>query len=74
MEVDIITYSPADVVKDFHFPRRQYRQATDRGIFFEIPYSCLLRDSNMRKKIIQMAHLYHAVGKSKVLLFDIFYL
>jgi len=65
MDIDIITYDP-DVVTDVRFNRKQYHQATDRGIFFEIPYSLMLRDSSLRKKIIHMSHLYHAIGKSKV--------
>ena len=65
MDVDIITYHPTET-KEVRFNRKHYRQATDRGIFFEIPYSFMLRDSTMRKKIIQMAHMFHSVGKSRV--------
>jgi len=66
MDVDIITYDP-EAVTEIRFNRRQYRQATARGLFFEIPYSLMLKDSSMRKKIITTSHLYHAIGKSKVL-------
>lgn len=64
MDVDIITYDP-EAVTEIRFNRRQYRQATARGLFFEIPYSLMLKDSSMRKKIITTSHLYHAIGKSK---------
>jgi len=64
MDIDIITYDP-DAVTELRFNRKQYRQATDRGIFFEIPYSAMLRDSSLRKKIIHMSHLFHSIGKSK---------
>lgn len=72
MDVDIITYHPIDT-KEVRFNRRQYHQATDRGIFFEIPYAFMLRDSSMRKKIIQISHQYHAVGKSRVRLLQASY-
>lgn len=65
MDIDVITYNPCEV-KDLRFNRRQYRQAMDRGIYFEIPYSFMLQDSTMRKRIIQMSHLYHSIGKSMV--------
>jgi hypothetical protein len=65
MDIDIITYHPTEV-KELRFNRKHYRQATERGIFFEIPYSFMLRDSTIRKKIIQMSHLYHSIGKSRV--------
>ncbi|KAI9555235.1 hypothetical protein GHT06_017750 [Daphnia sinensis] len=64
MDVDIITYHPMET-KEIRFNRRQYHQATDRGIFFEIPYAFMLRDSTMRKKIIHMSHQYHSIGKSR---------
>jgi RNase P/RNase MRP subunit p30 len=66
MDIDIITYHPTETKELLRFTRKHYRQATDRGIFFEIPYSHMLRDSSNRKKIIQISHLYHTVGKSRV--------
>lgn len=65
MDVDIISLI-SNESKEVHFNRRQYVQATDRGMYFEIPYSLMLRDTNSRRKIIQLAHSYHSVGKSKV--------
>ena len=65
MEVDIITYDPS-VATEVRFNRKQYRLAADRGIYFELSYSSMLRDSSLRKKMIYMSHLYHAIGKSKV--------
>ncbi|XP_046437836.1 ribonuclease P protein subunit p30-like [Daphnia pulex] len=65
MDIDIITYHPTETKELLRFTRKHYRQATDRGIFFEIPYSHMLRDSSNRKKIIQISHLYHTVGKSR---------
>merc|ERR1712071_690805 len=65
MEVDIITYDPS-VATEVRFNRKQYRMGADRGIYFELSYSSMLRDSSLRKKMIYMSHLYHAIGKSKV--------
>merc|ERR1712071_511659 len=49
MEVDIITYDPS-VATEVRFNRKQYRLAADRGIYFELSYSSMLRDSSLRKK------------------------
>jgi RNase P/RNase MRP subunit p30 len=65
MDIDIITYHPTEV-KEQRFNRKHYNLATERGIFFEIPYSFMLRDASLRKKIIQTSHLYHSIGKSRV--------
>lgn len=65
MDVDLITFDPDDtgLVK---CNRKMYNLAVDRGLSFEIMYTPAVRDSSARKNIIQLAHLYHAFGKSKV--------
>lgn len=65
LDIDIITYDP-ETSTDFRFNRRQYRQATERGIYYELPYAQLLKDATARRRIIQAAHTYHSVGKSRV--------
>lgn len=64
MDIDIITFEPESRIP-FKVSRKLYRQAIERGIFFEIMYSPAIRDTTSRKNIISTAHTYHAVGKSK---------
>ncbi|KAL4711724.1 hypothetical protein ACJJTC_003491 [Scirpophaga incertulas] len=64
MDIDIITFEPESRIS-FKVSRKLYRQAIDRGIFFEIMYAPAIKDSTCRKNIISTAHVYHAVGRSK---------
>jgi RNase P/RNase MRP subunit p30 len=65
MDVDLISFDPDDIglVK---CNRKMYNLAAERGLSFEIMYTPAIRDSTARKNIIQLAHFYHAFGKSKV--------
>lgn len=65
MDVDLISFDPDDIglVK---CNRKMYNLAVERGLSFEIMYTPAIRDSTARKNIIQLAHFYHAFGKSKV--------
>lgn len=64
LDVDIITMEP-ETRLPFKISRKLYRQAVERGMFFELMYSPAIKDSTSRKNIISTAHTYHAVGKSK---------
>ncbi|XP_028028878.1 ribonuclease P protein subunit p30 [Bombyx mandarina] len=64
MDIDIISFETEGRIP-FKVHRKLYKQAVDRGIFFEIMYSPIIRDSTARKNIISNAHVYHTVGKSK---------
>ncbi|CAK1545922.1 unnamed protein product [Leptosia nina] len=64
MDVDIISFEPESRLP-FKVSRKLYRQAVERGLFFELMYSPAIRDATARKNIISTAHNYHAVGKSK---------
>ncbi|XP_013200280.2 ribonuclease P protein subunit p30 [Amyelois transitella] len=64
MDVDVITFDPQTRIP-FKISRKLYRQAVERGLFFELMYSPAIRDSTARKNIISTAHTYHAIGKSK---------
>ncbi|XP_023941785.2 ribonuclease P protein subunit p30 [Bicyclus anynana] len=64
LDIDVITFDP-QIRIPFKVSRKLYRQAVERGIFFEVMYSAAIRDSMSRKNIISAAHGYHAVGKSK---------
>jgi len=43
MAVDIISFASDVEFKDIKPSRKQYQQATARGIFFEIPYALMIR-------------------------------
>ena len=49
--------------------RKLYMECVNRDMFFEIPYSPCIRDQFIRRRIIAQAHNYHAVGKSKAIIF-----
>ncbi|XP_022117947.2 ribonuclease P protein subunit p30 [Pieris rapae] len=64
LDVDIITFEPEGRIP-YKISRKLYRQAVERGIFFELMYAPAIKDSSARKNIISTAHNYHAVGKSR---------
>lgn len=64
LDVDVITFEPESRIP-FKISRKLYRQAVERGIFFELMYSPAIKDSTSRKNVISTAHIYHAVGRSK---------
>lgn len=37
----------------------------EKGYHFEIPYAAAIKDSTLRKNTIQIAHSFHALGKSR---------
>lgn len=37
----------------------------EKGMYFEIMYAPAINDSTLRKNVIHMSHVYHALGKSK---------
>lgn len=65
MDVDLISFDPDDIGL-VRCNRKMYNLAVERGLSFEIMYTPAIRDSTARKNIIQLAHFYHAFGKSKV--------
>lgn len=67
LDIDVITFE-AQTKIPFKISRKLYRQAVERGLFFELMYSPAIRDSTSRKNIISTAHNYHAIGKSKNIL------
>ncbi|PSN41761.1 Ribonuclease P protein subunit p30 [Blattella germanica] len=64
MDIDIISFDP-DHIGSVKCARKMYNLAVNRGICFEIMYTPAIRDSSIRKNIIQMAHTYHTYGKSR---------
>ena len=45
--------------------RKLYYECVDKNIYFELPYSPMIRDSVERRRVISQAHVYHSVGKSR---------
>lgn len=64
MDIDIISFEPL-TRSSFKVTRKLYRQAVDRGLFFELMYAPCIKDPTAMKNIISTSHNYHAVGKSK---------
>lgn len=60
---DIITYN-IDTIR-IRFSRKFYYLAVRRNMFFEIKYSPVIMDSNVRRFTITRSQQYHMVGKSK---------
>lgn len=63
-DVDLISFDASE--KPIMMNRKSYNLAVSNGIFFEVPYAPAISDSGKRKNTIQIAHLYHTYGKSKV--------
>lgn len=63
-DVDLISFDASE--KPIMMNRKYYNLAVSNGIFFEVPYAPAISDSGKRKNTIQIAHLYHIYGKSKV--------
>ncbi|XP_075214173.1 ribonuclease P protein subunit Rpp30 [Lycorma delicatula] len=63
LDFDIISFNPVD--KPVKFNRKMYNLATSKNTCFEIPYSAMLNSSTARKNVIQAAHAYHSIGRSK---------
>ncbi|CAD0197252.1 unnamed protein product [Chrysodeixis includens] len=68
MDIDLISFQPESKFP-FKITRKLYSMAVDRGIFFEIMYAPTLRDSTARKNIITASQTFHAVGKSRNIVF-----
>lgn len=49
----------------YKISRKLYNQLLEKGYHFEIQYAPAIQDSTQRKNIIQVAHTYHSIGKSK---------
>lgn len=64
MDIDIISFETEGRIP-FKINRKLYKQAVERGLFFELIYSPAIRGATARKNIINISHVYHAVGKSK---------
>lgn len=64
MEIDLISFDPTESISP-RSSRKLYKQAANRGVYFEIMYSPALIDSRIRKNIIQLSHFYHLWNKSK---------
>ena len=63
---DILTFSPGrDGIYGMKWSRKLYYECVDKNIYFELPYSGLIRDREERRRMISQAHNYHSVGKSR---------
>ncbi|XP_018796847.1 PREDICTED: ribonuclease P protein subunit p30 [Bactrocera latifrons] len=66
---DLVTFDTDGGVK-LLVNRKAYQIGVKRGLFFEIKYGPAIRDSNVRKDMIKLAHNYCVRGKTKSLIFS----
>ena len=64
---DILSFSPAfeDTKETIKWTRKLYYECVDKNVYFELPYSPLIRGSFERRRVISQSHVYHSVGKSR---------
>jgi len=66
---DILCFTPSQVVGGVKWTRKLYYECVEKNVYFELPYSPLIRDSLDRRRVISHAHTYHSVGKSRNIIF-----
>jgi len=66
---DILSFCPSTVTQGVKWTRKLYYECVERHVYFEIPYSAMIRDSLDRRRVISHAHTYHSVGKSRNIVF-----
>jgi len=63
---DIISFSASEeATNSIKWSRKLYYECVDKNIYFELPYSPMIRDSVERRRVITQGHVYHSVGKSR---------
>jgi RNase P/RNase MRP subunit p30 len=67
---DIISLDPDLVVGGVRWSRKLYLECVEKHVHFELTYGPAIRSSEDRRRIISLAHNYHAVGKSKNIFFS----
>ena len=66
---DIVTFSSdGDPTAGVKWSRKLYYECVEKNIYFELPYSPMIRDSTERRHVISQGHVYHSVGKSRNIL------
>ncbi|CAD6998896.1 unnamed protein product [Ceratitis capitata] len=66
---DLVTFDTEAGVK-LLVNRKAYQIGVKRGLYFEIKYGPAIRDTNIRKDMIKLAHNYCVRGKSKNIIFS----
>jgi len=66
---DILTFSVDSIIDGIKWTRKLYYECVEKNVYFELPYSHLIRDSDGRRKVISLSHTYHAIGKSRNIIF-----
>ena len=63
---DILSFPPySDELPGFKWTRKLYYECVDKNVYFEIPYSPMIRGSEERRRVISQSHVYHSVGKCR---------
>uniref|UniRef100_T1HVD6 Uncharacterized protein n=4 Tax=Rhodnius TaxID=13248 RepID=T1HVD6_RHOPR len=63
-DIDMISFE-TQCKPQWTISRKLYKAAIQKNIFFELQYGPIISDSSSRKYIIQTAHMFHTMGKSK---------
>jgi ribonuclease P/MRP protein subunit RPP1 len=66
---DILSLSPELIVGGVRWSRKLYLECVDKNVHFELVYGPCILNTEDRRRIISLAHMYHAVGRSKNIFF-----
>ena len=67
---DIVSLDPDLIVGGIRWSRKLYLECVEKHVHFELVYGPAIRNTEDRRRIISLAHNYHAVGKSKNIFFS----
>lgn len=62
---DILSFDPDLIYNGVVWQRKLYNECVDKYIHFELLYAPMITDRDHRRRIINLAHTYKSVGKSK---------
>jgi len=67
---DILSLSPDLIVGGVRWSRKLYLECVEKNVHFELTYGPTIMNTEDRRRIISLSHIYHAVGKSKNIFFS----
>jgi len=67
---DILSLTPELIVGGVRWSRKLYLECVEKNVHFELTYGPTITNTEDRRRIISLSHMYHAVGKSKNIFFS----
>ena len=67
---DILSLTPELIIGGVRWSRKLYLECVEKNVHFELTYGPIILNTEDRRRIISLAHIYHAVGKSKNIFFS----